>query len=158
MLIKLRMFTHPYRGENNNEHSYYVGHDAGGLSQPLDTLIVDPSCTTFLQLRESIEESCDGNVALRRTFFTEFINLMHRCHNFYDYDGEALKTYRLAVFGLESSNKADDIITVVDAIKLIKRRDETKLIKDIVSEGQDVDIVLIPTTQIHPTSDRLAAS
>jgi hypothetical protein len=155
MLIKLRLFSHPYRGENNNEHSFYVGHDAGGLSQPLDTLVIDPSCTTFLQLRASIEESCDGNVAIRRTFFTEFINLMHRCHNFHDYDGEALKTYRLGVLGVES-NKADDIITVIDTIKLIKSRDETKLIKDICSDGHDIDIVLIPTTQIHPTSDRLA--
>ena len=68
-----------------------------------------------------------------------------------------MKTYRLGVLGVEL-DKADDIITVVDAIKLIKRRDETKLIKDIVSEGHDIDIVLIPTTQIHPTSDRLAAS
>jgi hypothetical protein len=92
-LGKLRMFSHPYRGENNNEHSFYVGHDAGGLSQPLDTLVIDPSCTSFLQLRASIEESCDGNVAIRRTFFTEFINLLHRCHNFHDYDGDALKTY-----------------------------------------------------------------
>lgn len=149
------MFSHPYRGENNNEHSFYVGHDAGGLSQPLDTLVIDPSCTTFLQLRELIEESCDGNIAIRRTFFTEFINLMHRCHNFHDYDGDALKTYRLGILG--ETNKADDIITVMDAIKLIKGRDETKLIKDIVLNGHhDTDIVLIPTTQIHPTSDRLA--
>lgn len=143
--VKFRIYSHPWRGENNNEHSYYVGHDAGGLSEPLDMLVVDPSCT-FLQLRESIEERCDGNVMLRRMFFTEFIYLMQRCHNFHGYESNALKTYR---FGVLNATDA------AEKIKLIKQQDETKPIQDIVADIHDTHIVLIPTTQIHPTTDRI---
>jgi len=96
IIVKLRMFSHPWRGEGRREHSYYVGHDAGGLSEPMDEIAVDPT-RTFLELRQSIEERCDGNVMLRRTFFTEFLHLMQRCRNPHGYEGELMRAYRLGV-------------------------------------------------------------
>jgi hypothetical protein len=142
--VKLRLFSHPWRGEGKREHSYYVGHDAGGLSEPMDTIVVDPS-DTFLVLRESIEERCDGNVMLRRSLFSEFLYHMQRCRNPHGYEGESLKTYRLGI--LKATDGKD--------IEVIKRGDEIKPIADVIDDIHGTDIVLIPTTQIHPFTDRL---
>jgi hypothetical protein len=156
--VRLRMFSHPWRGEGRREHSYYVGHDAGGLSGPIDEVAVDPS-GTFLDLRHSIEERCDGNVMLRRTFFTEFLHLMQRCRNPHGYEGESLRTYRLGVLRVKATaTMATTTTTSTDAgneIVVIERGDEAKPISDVIDDFHGTDIVLIPTTQIHPITDRL---
>jgi hypothetical protein len=155
--VTLRMFSHPWRGGGRREHSYYVGHDAGGLSGPMDSIAVDPS-GTFLELRHSIEERCDGNVMLRRTFFAEFLHLMQRCRNPHGYEGESTRTYRLGALRAKAVAATATTTTSTDAgneIRVIERGDEAKPIADVIDDIHGTDIVLIPTTQIHPLTDRL---
>jgi hypothetical protein len=143
--LHIRIFSHPWKGENNKENSYYVGHECRGLSESMDTIVVDPACT-FLHLREVIEEQSDGNVMRRRLFFHEFIHFMQRCRNPLGYAGEELQTYRI---GTLKGSDANDI-------KIINKDDESKPICDVVDDVSRIEIVLIPTTQIHPISDRLS--
>lgn len=72
---------------------------------------------------------------------------MQRCPNIFGYEGDALKTYRLAYL-------TKGIVDVTD-IKFIKLSDETKPICDIVDDMFGFELVLIPTTQIHPKTGRL---
>jgi hypothetical protein len=154
IVVKLRMFSHPWRGEGRREHSYYVGHDAGGLSEPMDEIAVDPS-GTFLELRQSIEERCDGNVMLRRTFFTEFLHLMQRCRNPHGYEGELIRAYRLGVLRAKATTTTSTSTDAGNEVRVVEREDETKPISDVIDDIQWNDLVLIPTTQIHPLTDRL---
>ena len=156
IVVKLRMFSHPWRGEGRREHSYYVGHDAGGLPEPMGEIVVDPS-GTFLELRHSIEEGCDGNVMLRRTFFTEFLHLMQRCRNPHGYEGELMRAYRLGVLRAKTTTTTttSSSTDAGNEIRVVERGDEAKPISDVIDDIHGTDIVLIPTTQIHPLTDRL---
>lgn len=145
----LRIFSHQ---QNGKEHSYYVGHEAGGLSGPLETLAVNPA-STFRQLRDLIEEQSNENVVQRRPFFTEFISFISRCPNPLDYEGDALTTYRL---GILKMNNDKGFVPGVKDIKVIKKSDESKHICEVVDELFGTDIVLIPRTQILPFTDRLS--
>ena len=146
--INLRTYTHPnlWKGEDQKEHSYYVGHENGGLSDVAETITIDES-NNFVTIREIIEEQRDENIMRRRRFYYEFIQLMQRCPNIFDYEGESLKTYRLALLKKSSAD--------VTNIKLIKLSEETKPICDMVDDMFSFELVLIPTTQIHPKTGRL---
>ncbi len=144
--LKIRTFSHPWKGENNMENSYYVGYEHRGLSEPMDTVVIDPAACTFLQLRELIEEQPHGNVIRRRLFYHDFIHFMQRCRNPLGYVGEELQTYRI---GTLKGTDAQDI-------KIIKKEFEAKAICDSVDDLSKTDVVLIPTTQIHPITDRLS--
>ena len=148
IFTNLRIFSHPLNGK---EHSYYVGHEAGGLSGPMETLAVDPS-STFSQLRDLIQEQSSGNVMRRRLFYTDFISFASRCPNPLGYDGKDLTTYRL---GLLSNNGKDSAPDVKD-IKVVKKSEESKRICEVAGDLFGTDIILIPTTQIHPYTDRLS--
>jgi hypothetical protein len=68
-------------------------------------------------------------------------------NHLFDHEGDALKSYRL---GLLKKGLND-----VEDIKLIKLSDETKPICDMVDDMFSFELVLIPTTQIHPKTGRL---
>ena len=145
--LKIRTFSHPWKGDNNKENSYYVGYEHRGLSEPLDTIVInDVSACSFLKLRELIEEQPHGNIMKRRMFFHDFIHFMQRCRNPLGYVGEELQTYR---FGTLKGTDVKDI-------NIIKRGDESKVICDTINDPSKTDIVLIPTTQIHPVTDQLS--
>ena len=80
--INLRTYTHPnpWKGKDQKEHSYYVGHEIGGLSDVAETITIDES-NNFVTIREIIEEQRDENIMRRRRFYYEFIQLMQRCPN-----------------------------------------------------------------------------
>ncbi|KAL7504162.1 hypothetical protein ACHAXN_001860 [Cyclotella atomus] len=149
--LNLRMYCHP----SKNEHSYYVGHDSGGLSERLSTVTVDPTIS-FLELREKIEEKELNGVKKRTIFYTEFIHFMQRCPNPLGYqDKESLTSYRIGLLNIvEDTYKlvqpsADDIV-------LVQEDEETKPICEVVSDLLSTDLVLIPKTQIHPHTGKLA--
>ncbi|KAL3772070.1 hypothetical protein ACHAWU_008092 [Discostella pseudostelligera] len=144
--LKIRTFSHPWKGESNKENSYYVGYEHRGLSEPMDTIVIDPEVCTVLKLRQLIEEQPNGNIMRRRLFFHDFIHFMQRCRNPLGYVGEELQTYRIGT--LKGADAKD--------VKIIKKADESKLICDVIDDVSKTDIVLIPTTQIHPVTDRLS--
>lgn len=145
--LKIRTFSHPWKGENNKENSFYVGYEHRGLSEPEDTVsVINPEACTFLRLRELIEEQPHGNMMRRRMFFHHFIHFMQRCRNPHGYVGEEVQTYRIGTL------KGTDI----KEIRIIKKEDEAKAISDVIDDSSNTDIVLIPTTQIHPVTDRLS--
>jgi len=152
--VNLRIFSHPWKGVTNKEHSYYVGHEAGGLSESLDTLAVNFS-STFSHLRQQIEEQTDENIMRRRPFYTEFLQFMQRCPNPLGYEGEPLRTYRIGILTMRNDK---GYVPGVKDINLVRKDAEVKQICDVFDEsvGLRTDIVLVPTTQIHPTTDRLA--
>lgn len=148
--LNLRMYCHPAK----NEHSYYVGHDSGGLSGRLSTVTVDPSIS-FLELREKIEEKELNGVMKRTIFYTEFIHFMQRCPNPLGYqDKESLTSYRIGLL-----NVVDDTYKLslpsVDDIVLVQEEEETKSICDVASDLLSTDLVLIPKSQIHPHTGQL---
>lgn len=145
--VNLRVFSH----QNKSEHSYYVAHEAGGLSPPMDSIAIDPN-DSFLKTRELIEEQSCGNVMSRRRFYAEFLQFMQRCPNPLSYDGEHLSTYRFGV--LKTSKEKGSVPSVTD-IKVIRASDEASGVRDVVGELVCLEFVLIPTTQIHPFTDRL---
>ena len=151
--INLRMFSHPWTGENKKEHSYYVRHDPGGLSGPMDTIAVDLANCSFLQLRDQIQEQNNENTMRRRPFFNEFVHFMQRCPNPLDYDGEATTMYRLGVIKMKDEK---GFVPGVEDIRVIRTKDEQKFMGDeIGGDFLGTDVVLIPRTQIHPITDRL---
>lgn len=151
--IHLRMFSHPYSGENKNEHSYYVCHDAGGLSTRLETLTVD-STISFLELRERIEEKEVNGVLKRTKFYNEFLHFMQRCPNPLGYqDKESLTTYSLGLLKVIDDKQ---IAVNDDDIRILREDEETDPICDVVSHLLSTDLVLIPKTQIHPHTGLLA--
>ena len=154
-IMHLRMFSHPYYGENKNEHSYYVKHDAGGLSERLATISVDPAMS-FFQLRERIEEKEVNGVMKRTTFYTDFVYFMQRCPNPLGYqDKETMTTYSI---GLLNVIDEKHFAPSVEDITIVREDEETEPICNIVSNLLSTDLVLIPKTQIHPTSGVLADS
>ena len=153
-LINLRVFSHLSKGD---EHSYYACHNIeGGLSKTMDTIAVDTSSCSFIQLRELIEEHQVDNIMRRRPFFQEFIHFMQRCPNPIKYEGKALSSYRLGIIKIEATKNEIGSVPP-SAIKLIKERDEANLICEVV-DGPGFEIVLIPRTQIHPSTGRLTAA
>ncbi|KAL7539830.1 hypothetical protein ACHAXR_009647 [Thalassiosira sp. AJA248-18] len=147
--VHIRIFSHP---QNNNEHSFYVGHEAGGLSERVETLAVNPS-SSFLQIRELIEEQSDGNIIRRRPFYTDFLHFIQRCPNPLGYEGEAVTTYRIGILKMKDDK---GFVPSLRDIKVIKEDVEAGPACEIVDELLGTDIVLIPTTQIHPTTGRLS--
>jgi len=155
--INLRTYTHPnpWKGKDQKEHSYYVGHEIGGLSDVAETVITVDESNNFVTIREIIEEQRDENIMRRRRFYYEFIQLMQRCPNIFDYEGDALKSYRLAFLKKGNTGTKKGYDDVAKDIKLIKLSDETKPICDMVDDMFSFELVLIPTTQIHPKTGRL---
>lgn len=147
--MHIRIFSHPQRSK---EHSYYVGYEAGGLSERLELLPVNPA-NTFLQLRQHIEEQSDGNIIRRRPFFTEFWHFMQRCPNPLGYEGEDLMTYRIGMLEIKDEKS---FVPSMKYINLIKEDVEECSISQVVDSLLDCDIVLIPTTQIHPMNGHLS--
>ena len=147
--MHIRTLCHP---QNNSEHSFYVGHEGGGLSERLELLAV-PQSNTFYQLREHIEEQCDGNIIRRRPFFTEFVHFMQRCPNPLGYEGEDLVTYRIGILKMKDEK---NFVPSLKDIQVIKEDAEAFPISNTVEDLLGTDIVLIPTTQFHPTTGRLS--
>ena len=149
--MHIRTFCHP---PSNNEHSFYVGHEGGGISERLELLAV-PQSNTFHQLREQIEEQSDGNIIRRRPIFTEFVHFMQRCPNPIGYEGKELTTYRIGVLKMKDDDK--NFVPSLKDIQIIKEDAEAFPISNTVEDDLlGTDIVLIPTTQFHPTTGRLA--
>lgn len=149
------MFSHPYSGPNKNEHSYYVKHDPGGLSERLATISVDPSMS-FLELRERIEEKEVNGIKKRTIFYTEFVYFMQRCPNPLGYqDAESLTTYSIGLLNVIDERH---FVPSVEDIRIVREDEETEPICNIVSNLLSTDLVLIPKTQIHPHSGVLADS
>ena len=90
--INLRTYTHPnpWKGKDQKEHSYYVGHEIGGLSDVAETITIDES-NNFVTIREIIEEQRDENIMRRRRFYYEFIQLMQRCPNVLMWEGASCR-------------------------------------------------------------------
>eukprot|EP00569_Conticribra_weissflogii_P001754 CAMPEP_0171351968 /NCGR_PEP_ID=MMETSP0878-20121228/40300_1 /TAXON_ID=67004 /ORGANISM="Thalassiosira weissflogii, Strain CCMP1336" /LENGTH=175 /DNA_ID=CAMNT_0011857413 /DNA_START=209 /DNA_END=736 /DNA_ORIENTATION=+ len=162
--IHLRMYSHPTYNpaKNQHEHSYYVGHEPGGLSPRLGLLAIDPTITTFLQLREHIEETegDGGRIRKRTLFFQEFLFFMERCSNPYGYGKEDLKNYRIGVLRVgdvaETKNGGDgEAVPNAKDIKLIREDVETEPIFEVVGDVLGTDFVLIPSCQLHPETGRL---
>eukprot|EP00956_Cyclotella_meneghiniana_P002576 scaffold3030_cov72-Cyclotella_meneghiniana.AAC.2 len=155
-VLHLRMFSHPYSGENKKEHSYYIAHDSGGLSERLSTITVD-STTSFFELRERIEEREVGGVMKRTTFFSEFVHFMQGCPNPLGYqDKESLTSYSIGL--LKVIDNKHFATTSVEDITLLHESEESDPICNVVSDCDllSSDLVLIPKTQIHPHTGRLA--
>lgn len=145
--IYLRTFSHPdpWKGKDGKEHAYYVSNCVdGGLTEASECIAID-STDTILSIRQTIEEQQSGNIMRRRLFYYEFVHFMQRCPNPLGYEGDALKTYRIGLLKYGDMND----------MKLVKKSEESKPISDIVDDLVGIEIVLIPTTQIHPMTDKL---
>lgn len=152
-VINLRMYSHPYSGENKDEHSYHVCHDAGGLSERLDTITVDPT-NSFTELRKLIEEKEVNGVMKRTIFYTEFVNFMQRCPNPLGYqDKESLTTYNIGLLKIIDDKH---VVPCADDIRVLREDEESDSICHVISDLLNTDLVLIPKTQIHPHTGRLA--
>ena len=147
--INIRIFSHP---PTNNEHSFYVGHEAGGLSERVDTVTINED-HNFHRMREQIEEQHDGNIMRRRPNYTEFLQFMQRCPNPFGYKAGEVMTYRIGVLKVKDDKT---FFPSANDIKVIKERDETKPICEVVDDLLGSDIVFIPTTQIDPATGRLS--
>ena len=149
------MFSHPYSGESKNEHSYYIAHDSGGLSERLSTITIDTSIS-FSELRERIEEKEVNGVMKRTTFFSEFVHFMQRCPNPLGYqDKESLTSYSIGLFKVIVDKHCTPS---VEDITLLREDEESHPICNVVGDCDllSSDLVLIPKTQIHPHTRRLA--
>ena len=150
--LHIRIFSHPWKGENGKEHSYYVDHEAGGLSERLGSIAIEPTIT-FTQLREVIEEIEQNGVRKRSQFFIEFLNFLQRCPNPLGYEGDSLKTYRIGTLKMTDDK---GFIPCVQDISIIQEDVETEPVCEIVGEFIGTDLVLIPTSQIHPMTGHLS--
>lgn len=146
------MFSHP--NTHTKTHSYYVGHECGGLSERLATVMIDPTIS-FLQLRELIEERERNGVMKRTTFYSEFIRFMQSCPNPLGYqDQESLTGYRLGLLKVVD-DKYMNIAPTAEDITLLCEDEESEPICQVVDDLLSTDFVLIPKTQIHPHTGKL---
>ncbi len=161
--VHLRMYSHPTfnPAKNQHEHSYYAGHEPGGLSPRLGRLAIDPTVTSFVQLRELIEETegDGGRIRKRTLFFQEFLFFAERCSNPHGYGKEDRKNYRIGVLRVGDVAEEGAAPSGYGAremdIKLIREDVETEPIFEVVGDVLGTDFVLIPRCQLHPETGRL---
>ena len=101
-----------------------------------------------------IEEKEVNGVMKRTLFYTECVNFMQRCPNPLGYqDKESLTTYSIGLLKIINDKH---IVPCADGITVLREDEESDPICHIISDLRSTDLVLVPKTQIHPHTGRLA--
>mmetsp|Transcript_41741 Transcript_41741/g.50014 ORF Transcript_41741/g.50014 Transcript_41741/m.50014 type:complete len:164 (+) Transcript_41741:135-626(+) len=140
-----RLWIRTYTGSNGNEtsHSFYVGNDQGGLSERIASFLIH-EYTTFTDIRQMIEVTCDKGMYRRSALFSEIRHVMSTSPNPHEYPQSMANKYVFgSMKGLADSN--ENSLMSENHVPLVISEDvEDEPIIDILGHNSEYDLIIIP--------------
>ena len=151
--VFLRVFTH--QTSVTSTHSFLVGSQLGGLSERVGSFLIHDEVTTFSDLRLLIEVFNDNGMNRRTALFQDVLHTMMTAFNPHQYPIGQLATYRFGVMAGIGGREVGDVNITRDYDKmqvpsLISEDVESEPICTIVHNLNDIDLIIVPISQIRP--------
>ncbi|GMI27175.1 hypothetical protein TeGR_g2617 [Tetraparma gracilis] len=135
-----------------------MGSSQGGLSERIASFLIHDEITTFKDLRQMIEVVNDNGMNRRTAVFQDLLFLMEHSSNPHKYPRKELLHYRFGIIEGVGGQELGDTNVVRDydrslAPILIKEEVEDEPIREIVANLLELDLLLVPVSQIRPSDD-----
>ena len=89
--------VHECRKSSKDSHSFLIGSDQGGLSERLDSLVVEEDTLTLKQLRPRIQETQQGGMIKRTLMCEEILYVLKTCPNPHGWPEDQREQYRFGI-------------------------------------------------------------